>query len=88
MSVNSSQRPVLQHRTLHHTANNYWSVLWFLEINLSVPTDRKLLLFSTQAVDFNIFEGMECHGVAVTTISQGRVVYDNKEVGENLILSM
>lgn len=33
-----------------------------------------------QAVDFNIFEGMECHGVPLTTISQGRVVYDKGEV--------
>ncbi|XP_062512368.1 dihydropyrimidinase-like [Corticium candelabrum] len=29
------------------------------------------------AVDFNIFEGMICHGVPLVTISQGRVVYDH-----------
>ncbi|XP_077978343.1 dihydropyrimidinase-like isoform X2 [Glandiceps talaboti] len=29
------------------------------------------------AVDFNIFEGMECHGVAVTVICQGRVVVED-----------
>lgn len=29
------------------------------------------------AVDFNIFEGMTCHGVSLVTISQGRVVYEN-----------
>ncbi|XP_065198342.1 dihydropyrimidinase-like [Sycon ciliatum] len=30
-----------------------------------------------QAVDFNIFEGMTCHGVAVVTISRGKVVWDH-----------
>jgi len=29
-----------------------------------------------QAVDFNIFEGLACHGVPVYTISRGKVVYD------------
>ncbi|KAL8181813.1 UNVERIFIED_CONTAM: hypothetical protein K2H54_030566 [Gekko kuhli] len=29
-----------------------------------------------QAIDFNIFEGMVCHGVPLVTISQGKVVYD------------
>lgn len=33
-----------------------------------------------QAVDFNIFEGMECHGVAEVTICQGKVVYESGEV--------
>nr|CAB3239903.1 dihydropyrimidinase [Phallusia mammillata] len=30
-----------------------------------------------QAVDFNIFEGMVCHGVTVCTISRGKVVYED-----------
>ncbi|XP_033855027.3 dihydropyrimidinase [Acipenser ruthenus] len=30
-----------------------------------------------QAVDYNIFEGMVCHGVPVVTISRGRVVYED-----------
>ncbi|XP_006822013.1 dihydropyrimidinase-like [Saccoglossus kowalevskii] len=29
-----------------------------------------------QAVDFNIFEGMECHGVPVAVVCQGRLVVD------------
>ncbi|XP_053344290.1 dihydropyrimidinase [Clarias gariepinus] len=33
-----------------------------------------------QAVDSNIFEGMECHGVPLVTISGGRVVYENGRV--------
>ena len=64
-------------------------LLWPLEINLSLSMTR-MCSFSIQAVDFNIFEGMECHGVAVTTISQGRVVYDKGEVdgghSKNIIL--
>uniref|UniRef100_A0AAY4C9Y4 Amidohydrolase-related domain-containing protein n=1 Tax=Denticeps clupeoides TaxID=299321 RepID=A0AAY4C9Y4_9TELE len=30
-----------------------------------------------QAVDYNIFEGMVCHGVPVVTISRGNVVYEH-----------
>uniref|UniRef100_A0A3Q3E925 Dihydropyrimidinase n=1 Tax=Labrus bergylta TaxID=56723 RepID=A0A3Q3E925_9LABR len=33
-----------------------------------------------QAVDYNIFEGMECHGVPVITISRGKVVYENGQL--------
>uniref|UniRef100_A0A3Q3XCQ9 Amidohydrolase-related domain-containing protein n=1 Tax=Mola mola TaxID=94237 RepID=A0A3Q3XCQ9_MOLML len=33
-----------------------------------------------QAVDYNIFEGMECHGVPVVTISRGRVVYEGGQL--------
>ncbi|XP_057690878.1 dihydropyrimidinase isoform X2 [Corythoichthys intestinalis] len=33
-----------------------------------------------QAVDYNIFEGMECHGVAVITISRGKVVYEDGQL--------
>lgn len=33
-----------------------------------------------QAVDYNIFEGMECHGVPVVTISRGEVVYEEGQL--------
>ena len=36
--------------------------------------------FSYDAVYFSIFEGMKCHGVPVTVISNGKVVFENGEV--------
>ena len=33
-----------------------------------------------QAVDFNIFEGMECHGVPIYVITNGHVVVDEGQV--------
>ena len=33
-----------------------------------------------QNIDFNVFEGMTCRGINVTTISQGNVVYHDGEV--------
>ena len=35
---------------------------------------------NSQAVDFNIFEGMVVHGVPVVVISQGRVCVQNGKV--------
>ena len=40
-----------------------------------------------QNVDFNIFEGLECHGVPVVVISQGRVVVDHGKVSEFMQIS-
>ena len=36
-------------------------------------------------MDFNIFEGMECHGVPLVTISRGKVVWENQKVHSSLI---
>ncbi|KTG38743.1 hypothetical protein cypCar_00036284 [Cyprinus carpio] len=36
-----------------------------------------------QAVDYNIFEGMLCHGLPVVTISRGKVVYENGQLFTN-----
>lgn len=33
-----------------------------------------------QKVNFNIFEGIECHGVALVTITQGKVAWENEEL--------
>ena len=33
-----------------------------------------------KAVDYNIFEGMVCHGVPLVVLSQGRVVVDHGKV--------
>lgn len=32
------------------------------------------------ACDFNIFEGMQCRGLPITTIVAGKVVYENGQV--------
>uniref|UniRef100_A0AAR2JVT3 Amidohydrolase-related domain-containing protein n=1 Tax=Pygocentrus nattereri TaxID=42514 RepID=A0AAR2JVT3_PYGNA len=46
------------------------------------PTATRLISTKThhQAVDYNIFEGMVCHGVPLVTISGGRVVYEGGRV--------
>ena len=45
-----------------------------------------------QAVDFNIFEGMNCHGVTQYTISRGVVVWEkgnlNVEAGSGRFISL
>ena len=49
---------------------------------LDVPWNHRTISASThhQAVDYNIFEGMVCHGVPVVTISRGKVVYERGEL--------
>jgi len=46
------------------------------------PNGKRTISAKThhQAVDFNIFEGMTCHGVADVTIAGGRVAYENGQV--------
>lgn len=46
-----------------------WSFFVFTNRTISAKTHH-------QAVNFNIFEGMVCHGVPVATISRGKVVYE------------
>lgn len=46
------------------------------------PNATRTISASThhQAVNFNIFEGMVCHGVPLVTISRGKVVYEAGEL--------
>ncbi|MBN3314713.1 DPYS Dihydropyrimidinase, partial [Atractosteus spatula] len=43
------------------------------------PTAKRTISAKTHhhAVDYNIFEGMVCHGLPVVTISRGKVVYEH-----------
>jgi len=33
-----------------------------------------------QACDFNIFEGLKCHGLPIVTIVAGKIAYENGQV--------
>jgi len=52
------------------------------------PTETRTISAKThhQAVDFNIFEGMVCHGVPLYVITNGHVVLDEGQVRMGQVL--
>ncbi|KAM7317014.1 hypothetical protein ACRRTK_023316 [Alexandromys fortis] len=64
--------------TLRHTVKCMYGNESCVRENLSSGNVLRTISAKThhQAVNFNIFEGMVCHGVPLVTISRGRVVHE------------
>ncbi len=48
-------------------------VIWDPEASKTISSNTH-----NQSVDFNIFEGMTCHGLPLTVILNGKVAYENQ----------
>ena len=74
---NGDATRVISAKTHHQVRISSMQPLCYLFLKCSHPPNVCLCV---QAVDFNIFEGMEVHGVPEYVISQGRVVVEKGEV--------
>ena len=78
----------------HHQASLWFvstteelTILPLLPPSSFLPPPSSFLPPPFQAVDFNIFEGMVCHGGPTVVICQGRVVVDHGKVSPAVFTS-